>query len=252
MNKTIHPDDDMFCGSFEHYESCGRQFADIIVRASHLVESPNPKILELPSGYGRVTRHLIKRFSPDHLVVADAMPGAVRFCMEQFGVSGIEVTTPVNELRGVPDSTFHVAAMGSLITHLDEESSRTVIANFLGKLTTGGVAVITTHGKRAREILFSDGGWFEMLPEDRELLKDASRQGRYGYVKYAPCHTFERKTVETVGDHYGISLIPYEWMVDAIVDLGFSVIEYFEGGWDKHQDVFLVGARDSCAIACKR
>lgn len=241
LDNSIHPDDDMFCGSLEHYESCGKQFADFVVHASRLADSPTRRILELPCGYGRVTRHLVQRFSPSDIVVADAMPRAVNFCMEQFGVSGIEVTEPLEEFRSVPEEAFQVAAMGSLITHLDEDSSRSVIKNFLGKLSRGGVAVITTHGKRAREILFSDLGWFELLQEDRERLKRASIQGQYGYAKYAPNHTFERRTVESVGDDYGISLIPHEWIVDVVSGLGFAVIDYAEGGWDNHQDVYFVG-----------
>lgn len=242
MNTLIHPDDDMFCGNIAHYEACGRQFAGFVEQASRCVKSGGKKkILELPCGYGRVTRHLVEMFPPADIVVADAMPQAVEFCCEQFGVSGIEVKAPLNELRDVPEGEFQVAAMGSLITHLDEHSAGIVLCCFLSKLAVGGVAVITTHGKRAQEILFSNTAWFELLAGDRDSLKEAARQGKYGYARYAPHHEFERKTVEAVGESYGISLIPHEWMLCSFAKLGVGVIDYLEGGWDGHQDVYFVG-----------
>lgn len=167
----------MFCGNHDHYEACGRQFAKFCEHASQLV-GESSKILELPCGYGRVTRYLINSFSP---------------------------------------------------------------ANFLSKLSPDGVAVITTHGIKAQEILFSDESWFELLPEDLESLKRAAKEKRYGYVGYAPGHAFEKKTVKRVGSHYGISLIPHVWMLETINCLGFRVHEFIMGGWDNHQDVFFIG-----------
>lgn len=240
LNTLVHSDDDMFCGDPQHYEACGRQFASFVERASLLVGEKSPKILELPCGFGRVTRHLTQNFAPADIVAADAMPNAVQFCKEQFGVSGIVVTEPLNEFRGIPEKAFKVAAMGSLITHLDEAQARTVLTHFLAKLSQGGIAVITTHGSRAKEVLLSDIGWFELLTEDRQVLKEAALQGEYGYVRYAPGHAFEKKTVESVGESYGISLTPHEWMLGVVAEMGFYVVDYIQGGWDNHQDVYFV------------
>lgn len=236
----IHPDDDMFTGSIEHYESCGKEFADIVSNAAKLVSLPVPQILELPCGYGRVTRHLVKHFSPEQIFVADAMASAVNFCMEQFGVSGVKVVEPLNEFTNIPTGSFDVAAMGSLITHLSEDSTEAVLRHFLSKLSLQGVAVVTTHGVRAHEILSADSNWFELTPSDRELLKVAYQEERFGYVQYAPDHSFERKTVDCVGKSYGISLIPHCWMLETVKRLGYSVIDYQKGGWDNHQDVFVI------------
>lgn len=58
---------------------------------------------------------------------------------------------------------------------------------------------------------------------------------------YIPEHSFERKTVDFIGKTYGLSLIPHSWMLDTVTKLGFKVMEYTAGGWDNHQDVFLIG-----------
>lgn len=241
MLKQIHPDDDMYCGSLGHYEACGIEFADFIFKAAKITEIVYPKILELPCGYGRVTRHLSKKFTPQQIFVADAMKPAVKFCVEQFGVSGIEIVEPLNEFINIPDEMFDVAAMGSLVTHLSESSTEVVLEHFLKKITSKGIAVITTHGVRAHDFLTQDINWFELTRADREYLKVSYREERFGYVPYAPNHSFEKKTVDYVGKSYGISLIPHSWMLKTIKRFGFSVLEYMPGGWDNHQDVFIVG-----------
>ena len=243
MQSQIHSDDDMYVGSLGHYEQCGKQFADIIGAAAQRATFSSPRILELPCGYGRVTRHLVKFFLPEKIVVADAIAPAVEFCIEQFGVSGIEVGEPLNEFINIPNGAFDVAAMGSLITHLSEDSAETVLKHFFSKLTPQGIALITTHGVRAHEILLADSNWFELIPSDREFLKAAYQEDKFGYVQYAPDHSFEKKTVECVGKSYGISLIPHSWMVKTVNQLGYSVLDYQKGGWDNHQDVFVIAKK---------
>jgi ubiquinone/menaquinone biosynthesis C-methylase UbiE len=240
FHNIIHPDDDMFCGNISHYEAVGRQFAELIQHASKFLADPPEKILELPCGYGRVTRHLCNIFPANKILVADAMKKAVMFCCTNFGVTGVTVNEPLNEFRSIADENFHISAMGSLITHLDERSSLSILRHFLSKLSEGGIAVITSHGKRANEILFSNAGWFELLPQDIIHLKECALQDQYGYVRYAPEHTFEKKTVDQLGRSYGISLIPHNWMLSILDQLGYVVIEYQEGGWDNHQDVFFI------------
>jgi cyclopropane fatty-acyl-phospholipid synthase-like methyltransferase len=238
-SNQIHPDDDMY-GSLEHYEACGQQFANFVEQAARLSGISDPKILELPCGYGRATRHLVRHFSSERIVVADIMPPAVHFCIEQFGVFGYEVIEPVHQFMNIPSEAFDVAAMGSLVTHLSEENATAVIQNFLKKLSARGVAVITTHGVRAHERLLSDN-WFEVSKSDKEYLKTAYEDGRFGFVNYIPEHSFERKTADFIGKTYGLSLMPHSWMLDTVTKLGFKVIEYTAGGWDNHQDVFLIG-----------
>lgn len=236
---NIHPDDDMYTGDLGHYERCGEQFGSFVKTAADLSGAGAPRILELPCGYGRVTRHLVKQFAPGQIDAADIMSPCIEFVRATFGVRAIQIVDPVNEFANIQDGAYDVAAMGSLITHLSEPNTRTVVEHFLRKLSPNGVAVITTHGQRSRDDLHARN-WFEVSDLDRTTLLDAYAHRGHGFVNYSPAHTFEKKTVEEVGDAYGVSLTHKDWMTALIEELGYSLAKYTEGGWDNHQDVYFI------------
>lgn len=240
----IHKDDDMFHGSIEHYHSVGNQMADFVESARAMIGNQLPRILELPCGYGRVTRKLVERFGSDRVLVAEIMAPAIEFCVEQFGVFGYRVTEPVNEFRSIPDADFDVAVMGSLITHLSEENSKIVFSNFFRKLKPGGIGVVTTTGVRARELLEHSAHYqtevCQVGVDGRRHLIDRYDSGQFGYAKYISNHTFEQKTVDLVGDVYGYSLIPKEWVEKMAEANGLKIVKWLPGGWDGHQDVFFI------------
>ncbi|KQT85140.1 class I SAM-dependent methyltransferase [Aurantimonas sp. Leaf443] len=241
MSARIHPDDDMFQGSRDHYESCGRQFADLIVAAAEKHGAASPAILELPCGYGRVTRHLVERFAPASITAADAMEPAVDFCVEEFGVTGVVVRPPLNGFNEVEDDRYDVAAMGSLVTHLGEADAIEVLANFGRKVAPSGIAIVTTHGVRAYDLLCK-GTWHadQIDKTGLDSLKAAYEGDGFGFVRYRGDHVFERKTADSVGEtYYGVSLIRREWLVNRMTENGFALDTMMEGGWDNHQDVFV-------------
>lgn len=238
-NPPIHPNDDMFTGSVEHYEECGIQLAGFASTAVDLSGCASPTILELPCGYGRVTRHLVKRFPATSVTVADIMKPAVDFTASTFGVHGIVVSEPANEFLNIEDGTFDVAVMGSLITHLSESNTLTVLKHFLAKLDTNGIAVVTSHGARAHEMLVSNT-WFEISDADRSTLLSTYESGAHGFVNYDANHRFEKKTVDYVGRSYGVSLIPDSWMRSALDQLGYTIRKHVPAGWDNHQDVYFI------------
>lgn len=239
QSAPIHPNDDMFHGSTEHYESVGTQMAGFISHAAQLARADSPTILELPCGYGRITRHLATQFDPKKIHVADIMVPAVDFCTQTFDVTGYAIVDPVYEFQNVPASFFDVAALGSLITHLSGRNARTVIAHFFEKVKPGGVAVVTTHGARSREIL-ETSDCYQIGPDARAHLLSHYDVGQFGFVNYMPDHLLEVKTVDYIGDSYGISLIPHEWVSEVCDENGLRVLEYRRGGWDNHQDVFFI------------
>ncbi|WP_434113821.1 class I SAM-dependent methyltransferase [Paraburkholderia caffeinilytica] len=239
QSAPIHPDDDMFHGSNEHYTSVGTQMADCVSHAVELAQIDSPTILELPCGYGRVTRHLASRFDPKRIHVADIMVPAVDFCVETFGVNGYYIVDPVYEFQNVPETFFDAAALGSLITHLSGRNARTVIKHFFKKLKPGGIAVVTTHGARSREIL-ETVDCYQVGDAARTYLLDSYDAGQFGFVNYMADHSLEAKTIDYIGDSYGISLIPHNWVNNVCDENGLIILEYRSGGWDNHQDVFFI------------
>ena len=239
MSTTIHPDDEMYTGNVDHYQRTGQQLAEVVKEASHLLQVENPTILELPCGYGRVTRQLVKHFPSHQITSCDIMKPAVQFCREQFGVHGSDVIEPVNEFRNIPDRSFDIAVMGSLITHLSEENSKKVVEHFLRKVKKGGYAILTTTGERAYEIMRSNS-WFKVPENEQDVLRTNFEGGKFGFVNYWDGHTSEKKTVEYIGVDYGISLIPKAWVEELVQSLGAEIADYKPGGWDNHQDIIFV------------
>lgn len=235
----IHPNDDMFHGSHEHYASVGTQMADFVAQAAELAGAESPTILELPCGYGRVTRQLVERFDPSRIHVADIMAPSVDFCVKTFGTIGYHVTEPVYEFKNIPADAFDVAALGSLITHLSSHNARSVIKHFFSKIRSGGVGVVTTHGEKSREHL-GIGDCYQVGEAARQHLLNSYDANQFGFVNYRADHSLEAKTVDYIGDSYGISLIPGDWVKDVCAENGLTIVEHRPGGWDGHQDVFLI------------
>jgi SAM-dependent methyltransferase len=239
LSAPIHPSDDMFHGSREHYESVGRQMADFVWQAAERSAVKNPTILELPCGYGRVTRHIADRFDPKSIHVADIMKPAVDFCAGTFGVTGHYVVDPVYQFENIPDGFFDIAVLGSLVTHLSQINARSVMNHFFSKLKSGGVGVVTTHGEKSRERLGVDD-CYQVGDAARHHLLAAYDAGQYGFVNYRADHSLEAKTVDYIGDSYGIAMIPTSWVHEVCRENDLTIVEHRAGGWDDHQDVFFI------------
>jgi ubiquinone/menaquinone biosynthesis C-methylase UbiE len=235
----IHPDDDMFTGSLEHYESVGRQLASHVATAAGLLNTAKPRILELPCGYGRVTRHLVSMFPESEIVASDIMVPATDFVTKEFGVKAYTAQHPVHELAGIDSDTFDIAVMGSLITHLSASNSQTLLNNFFRVVRPGGIAVITTHGIRSRQIVDQTDAYGVGEAARLHLIQQYDDQ-QFGFVNYLPDHSFEAKTVDYIGESYGISLIPDRWMTGICQANKMAVLNTIIGGWDEHQDVYLL------------
>lgn len=235
----IHPDDDMFTGSLEHYESVGKQLAAFVAKAACTLQLEAPRILELPCGYGRVTRHLAGMFPKEHILSSDIMVPATAFVAQEFGVKVHPAQEPVHELVGIESNSFDIAVMGSLITHLSAVNSRTLLGNFFRILRPGGVAIVTTHGARSRQLI-DQQDIYDVGELARQHLLMQYDANEFGFVNYRPNHTFEAKTVDYIGDSYGISLIPDLWMKNIAHGHQMTIVETLVGGWDNHQDVYVM------------
>lgn len=238
-NQNIHPDDDMFTGNEGHYFSVGEQMSAFAEKAFHLSKSQNPFLLELPCGYGRVTRHLVKKFTPSHIYSADIMAPAVDFCADTFFVNGRHIKDPVYEFQNIQSEKFDIGLMGSLITHLSNNNSELVIKNFFSKIRPGGIGVVTTHGEQSR-VLLGTTDCYQVGESARKFLIEGYDSGEFAFVNYNSNHTFEKKTVDYIGDSYGVSLIPTEWVYNVCKLNNLHIIEHIVGGWDGHQDVFFI------------
>src|SRR5262249_27058705 len=117
--RTLDPRDMMFSGNHEHYLSVGLSALAGIDRGLAHRRAPWPvtRILDLPSGYGRITRSLRARFPDSHITVCDTDAAAVEFCVQTFGARGVASRDDIGALD-LGDS-YDLIWIGSLLTHLD-------------------------------------------------------------------------------------------------------------------------------------
>lgn len=235
----IHTDDDMYTGSVEHYTAVGKQLAGHVAAAASQLKLSQPKILELPCGYGRVTRHLVEMFPSAGILASDIIVPATEFVAQEFGVKAHPAQPPVHELTGIDSNAFDIVVMGSLITHLSEANSKVLMKNFFRVLRPGGIAIVTITGVRARQAIDQHDP-YGIGEAGRLHLIEQYDANRFGFVNYLPKNPFEGKTVEYIGDTYGVSLIPDHWMQEICRTNGMDVSNTIIGGWDNHQDVYFM------------
>jgi SAM-dependent methyltransferase len=108
------------------------------------------RVLDFASGYGRVTRFLLRALPPERVWVSDIYAGGVQFQERRLGVHGIVSTV-------LPED-FHVAAAAvpggfdailvtSLFTHLAEERFVGWLRALCALLAPGGVLVFSVHDR---------------------------------------------------------------------------------------------------------
>jgi SAM-dependent methyltransferase len=101
------------------------------------------KVLDFASGYGRVTRFLVRRLPPELVWVADVYADGVRFQEERLGVHGI-VSTVQPEAFSCAER-FDAILVTSLFTHLPEERFIAWLRVLLGLLAPGGMLAFSAH-----------------------------------------------------------------------------------------------------------
>ncbi|MFL6203109.1 MAG: class I SAM-dependent methyltransferase [Thermoanaerobaculia bacterium] len=189
------------------------------------------KVLDFASGYGRITRFLVREIPPERLWVADVYEGGVRFQEERFGVHGLVSTVRPEELD--LGETFDAILVTSLFTHLPEERFLAWLRVLLGRLDPGGVLAFSTH----------DPGLLvpcPPLPESGLLFQEISESGSLDTRDYGSTwvtEAFVRGAVARVAGSIGRSasihrlergLCDYQDLYVAVLepDVDFSGLRY--------------------------
>src|SRR4029450_6397039 len=102
------------------------------------------RCLDFASGYGRVTRWLVRELPPARVTAADVDRQAVRFCAFEFRVRPLRVPRGADELR--LDGPYDLIFVGSLLTHLPLPACAATLAALVKALELGGLLVFSTQG----------------------------------------------------------------------------------------------------------
>jgi SAM-dependent methyltransferase len=224
--ELISPVDEMLgAESRERYFAVGRSALRCIRTALSAARRPDPqRILDLPSGHGRVLRHLRAAFPAAEITACDSSIDAIEFCASTFAAVPVGSTPDLRQLS-LP-GRYDLIWCGSLFTHLGERDWGALIDLFHATLSTTGVLVVSTHGRLPAHYLKSGARNYGL---DRgsvaRLLSEYERSG-FAHVPYDPAGT------------YGLSLSRPSWVVSYLErwpDL--RLVAFTECGWDDHHDI---------------
>jgi SAM-dependent methyltransferase len=101
------------------------------------------RLLDFASGYGRVTRFLVREVPAERVWVSDVYEGGVRFQEERLGVRGIVSAVRPEDFRCA--ERFDAILVTSLFTHLPAERFVAWLRVLLGLLTPRGLLAFSTH-----------------------------------------------------------------------------------------------------------
>ncbi len=219
----LAPGDTMFDGRDWHYLRVGVSALDAIEAALSGAAAPR-RILDLPCGFGRVTRMLRARYPAAEITVCDLDRPAVDFAAATFDARGVYSTPDFRDLR--IDGPFDLIWVGSLLTHLPEHQTRQFLDFAARHMAPDARLVVTSHGDYvAARLRASTYGLSEAAA--RGLIAQYLACG-YGYRGYG-------------GDPaYGISLAARAWYETLLAGSPLRLQSFRPRGWDRHQDVLVL------------
>jgi len=184
-------------------------------------------VLDFASGYGRITRFLVREIQPESLWVADVYAEGVRFQEERFGVHGVVSTVRPEDL--VLGETFDAILVTSLFTHLPGERFLAWLRMLFGRLNPGGVLAFSTHDP---SLLVP----CPPIPESGLLFQEISESGSLDTSDYGSTwvtETFVRGAVARVAPSASVhrlerGLCNYQDLYVAVLEPGvdFSGLRY--------------------------
>jgi SAM-dependent methyltransferase len=147
------------------------------------------------------------------------------YCRQQFGAIPAYSRADFDQLA--LGTRFDLIWCGSLATHLDAAATLALFRFFHRHLTTGGVAVVTLHGRKPLEALRGGRQSLNLSPEGvAAVLAGYDRDG-YGYADYPATHG------------YGISVTSPEWVRTHAPEAGtWGEVYHADHAWDNNQDVY--------------
>lgn len=194
------------------------------------------RILDLPSGYGRVLRHLRAEWPNAGITAMDINAEAVEFCATTFAARPVVSRQPLWEVDA--GDGHHLLWCGSLLTHFDEPDWAPTLSYFRDRVAPGGLVVFTTHGEFSIDVLAGEraavtsqmGRWvrdYGMAEKATDMALAARRTG-FAYGHYGDTY-----------DPFGLSVSKPEWVRSTVAAVpGLSFVLMNERGWFGHHDVW--------------
>jgi SAM-dependent methyltransferase len=135
------------------------------------------RILDLPSGYGRVLRWLVAGFPGASITACDTNVRAVEFVSKHFDVKGVVSDYDIAKID-LPVSDYDLIWCGSLFTHFDEGRWVQLFELFRTHMSANGILVFTTHGRIAARVMRQDPGVYGVdATTTRRIIDEYDKNG---------------------------------------------------------------------------
>ena len=231
----IAPNDDMVHPDWDkehvHYYSVGENALTIVMQAMLLCRVTGfQTILDMPSGFGRVARHLKTAFPGATLYACDLYDDRLTVCADYFGAIAYKSRENFDELKF--PTKFDLIWCGSLLTHLPKKEFEAALALFSRSLNPNGIAIVTLHGRHSPYIQHNK---WKYLPDNRFAIAESDyRKKGFGWADYGMPEMYYEQS------NYGISLsAPSNSLRCLEADESIRIKAYVERHWDDHQDVLI-------------
>jgi len=217
----------------EVYEALGQEALVAIKLALAGANKPVVNcVLDLPSGYGTVLRHLKAEYQDARLGACDIDHQAVDFCAETFGAEPIYGSEHPRDV--VLQHPWDLIWCGSLLTHLDAPMWHEFLDFFEQALAPWGVLAFTFHGRPIEMRLRSDVGDHYIGPEQRAAILNGYERDGFGFAEYPTTPKQREERAEPTS--YGISLSRPSWVWSLLEQRPLRPVAYREARWGM-QDV---------------
>lgn len=219
----------------DHYIHVGADALRMMVAALVAFGRPPPqRILDFPSGSGRVTRHLKAFFPLADIWACDLYESHIDFCARQFAAKPVKSHEDLRKLNF--EGTFDLIFCGSLLTHLPEEGARAALDAIARALSPNGIAVVTVQGRYAEYV--QKYKWKYLEDNLFAVAESQVHKGGFGFVDYRG----EFRSRFSRQARYGIALVRASWIMKHLeAKPELRILSYTERGWDDHQDVLVFG-----------
>ena len=227
------------------YVGHARVMLDCIRAAMIAAKKPTAeRILDLPSGHGRVLRLLRAEYPQAELTACDIKPDAVEFCAEKFSATPVYGKEDLKEVE-LPHR-YDLIWCGSLLTHLDQDLWTEFLDFFDDALEVGGLLVVTFAGRHIAAAIEDKStalGLSEAFEDDEvrlDYLRTYARDG-FAYIEYPTPP--EHRQANNEPSCYGLTLAKPSWVLRLLEQRkGLRVVSLSEGRWGAQDVLGLVRA----------
>ncbi|MFK3663928.1 SAM-dependent methyltransferase [Ochrobactrum teleogrylli] len=180
------------------------------------------RILDFPSGYGRVLRWFRATWPEAEIFASEIDSRCLDFVAQEFKAVPILADPHLKmEIPGSMDLIFS----GSLLTHFDEWQWDLYLDMCVSALADDGVFVFTTHGRIAALLAQEQHPVYGDIIDTEALFKVYKEKG-FAFAPYAEDYPT-----------FGLSLSSPDWVINKIKSMpDVKVIGFEEGGWG--QDIW--------------